>query len=642
MNYETFLIADFSEGIRQDKDPWLQPNNAFIDLDNIFMRRGILQKRHGYSYFARIGVSTVEDLGLLGGTVYGITFADDPVVAGTIFVSDDVEYFVDNGAGVLTGTAGGTGTYTTTTISVTFNSVTTVAPTVAYQVYSDSDTDVTIRGIYNLENVLSENRGIVVDRQKLLEYNVSLGIFQAKPDDTGSYSYFNSSSELMYGVGYLDRHYVCDGVDNASSGGMWYYDPSAGHTGEVTKFEPQIGNLASQVVKKAKILKPYYRRMVAFYTVEEPSGSSVVYKQRARWSRLDAVDATEDWRADIPGVGSSLDAATNEVIVSVGMVKGTMVVAFERSIWLFEYTGNAQVPFRWRRLAGNLEIGSILGTVETEDMVIFIGHGGIYGCDGVRVEDISSKIPDFTLDEIKLNATSKISATFDSKLNQVLMAYPNVNEGIGENTDIKVFSVTEGWFSNYSYGMRCLGNYVNIDEKIWDDYLIFDGETATLQDYAGMTGYDLAQQSLEHVVLGGNTKGYLYKINDTSAQIDEPENVSKRINYSIESKDYAPFVEKGKSVVLGYIDIFNSSVDGGAYTIFMKSNSSPGHYMAKDVKIDGVNKIWKRVNVRQSGNSHSFSIKMTEEQLSGTAGLVPIRFHAFRLGMREGGEARMF
>lgn len=57
-----------------------------------------------------------------GGINYTFTLTNIPIQAGTLVVSDDTEYFTDDGAGVLTGSGGGAGVvnYTTGVITVAF------------------------------------------------------------------------------------------------------------------------------------------------------------------------------------------------------------------------------------------------------------------------------------------------------------------------------------------------------------------------------------------------------------------------------------------------------------------------------------------------------------------------------------------
>jgi len=59
-----------------------------------------------------------------GGTIYSGTLTVFPIVSGSLSITDGVETFSDNGAGLLTGNLGGTGTinYTSGVWNVTFNS----------------------------------------------------------------------------------------------------------------------------------------------------------------------------------------------------------------------------------------------------------------------------------------------------------------------------------------------------------------------------------------------------------------------------------------------------------------------------------------------------------------------------------------
>lgn len=52
MSYQPFLIADYSTGIDRQLQPWLLANDAFVDLFDGFVYRGITQNRNGYSGFA--------------------------------------------------------------------------------------------------------------------------------------------------------------------------------------------------------------------------------------------------------------------------------------------------------------------------------------------------------------------------------------------------------------------------------------------------------------------------------------------------------------------------------------------------------------------------------------------------------------
>lgn len=639
MSFQELLIADFVEGQRLDRETWLAPNNAFKNLENVFLRRGIIQKRYGYSEFGRVGTSYLESSAALGSSNY--TALNLPVLAGSIYITDTVEYFTDDGAGVLTGSAGGSGTivYSTGVMNVTFNAAPTTTPTVAYQVLA-SHADLTIRGIFNLENSLSSDRGIVIDRQKLLQYNPATEIFDAKPlATTGVYTYFGGATQLVDGIEFFEKLYFTDGLaSGGDSSGIWKYDPTAGNLGEVTKFEPELSTTPSDIVTQALIIKGYYRHILLFNVIEGTSLTN--HRQRVRWSKVDGGNnISTDWLANVPGGGSSLDAATNETIVAAGLVKGTMVVAFERSIWVLDYTGNKDVPFRWRHLEGELTIGATFGTVETENMVIFIGEGGIYGCDGIRVEELSKKIPDFTLEDVEIDTFSKCSAVYDERLNQILLSYPATSVNTGENSRMKVIGIDEGWFTDYDYGMRCTGSYISDSETTWNAVIAEYGDSWA--QIKGKTYAEITKQKKESVVLGGSTDGYVYELNDSGAVVDAPGGVATKFNFVIEGKDYAPFMEQGQQTTLGYLDIFNSAATGSSYTVYLKLNDSDGSYKAQNISLTGSNKIWKRVVARQTGNSHSFQITLDSDQMKTDAAYTNVKFHAFKLGVRPDGGVRL-
>lgn len=54
-SYTPFLIANFKTGLELDLEPWLLPQDAFMELQNAYIRNGVLMKRNGYTEFADTG-----------------------------------------------------------------------------------------------------------------------------------------------------------------------------------------------------------------------------------------------------------------------------------------------------------------------------------------------------------------------------------------------------------------------------------------------------------------------------------------------------------------------------------------------------------------------------------------------------------
>jgi hypothetical protein len=47
MAYDRFLIAPMKSGLRTDLKPWMIPDDAFAQLDNVYLFRGRIKKRFG-------------------------------------------------------------------------------------------------------------------------------------------------------------------------------------------------------------------------------------------------------------------------------------------------------------------------------------------------------------------------------------------------------------------------------------------------------------------------------------------------------------------------------------------------------------------------------------------------------------------
>jgi len=126
-SFKPFLISAFKTGQFNYLKPWISPTEAFEPLDNAYIYRGVLNKRAGYTIFGRMAY-TDNNIALgNGGTTYSGTLALFPIVPGSFNPGADTmggETFTDNGLGVLTGSAGGSGTivYSTGVWSLTFGS----------------------------------------------------------------------------------------------------------------------------------------------------------------------------------------------------------------------------------------------------------------------------------------------------------------------------------------------------------------------------------------------------------------------------------------------------------------------------------------------------------------------------------------
>jgi hypothetical protein len=129
--YQPFLVAPFSSGISTYLKPWLQPDEAFTNLEDCFTYRGVVQKRYGYNKYGifpeKVGIKHV---GIGNGVITAFTPTLDFVPVGkrslTITHTQGgtvITDGTDDGAGAIAGTniaAGSTINYATGAIVLNF------------------------------------------------------------------------------------------------------------------------------------------------------------------------------------------------------------------------------------------------------------------------------------------------------------------------------------------------------------------------------------------------------------------------------------------------------------------------------------------------------------------------------------------
>src|SRR5690606_7037007 len=187
MNYQPFLISDFSTCFDRERQPWLLPIDAQFELFDGYVYRGVWKKRAGYSQFAtgQIGGSSYTESRMIHTTTdeaydtgsgitgpYTHTLTELPVSRGSVVITAGAQSATDNGLGGFTTTPpGGSGTidYQTGDVSITFlNAVPGATPiTVTYDAYNG----LPVMGVMNFYTQLNTRQLIVVDTMYVNRYN---------------------------------------------------------------------------------------------------------------------------------------------------------------------------------------------------------------------------------------------------------------------------------------------------------------------------------------------------------------------------------------------------------------------------------------------------------------------------------------
>lgn len=143
----------------------------------------------------------------------------------------------------------------------------------------------------------------------------------------------------------------------------------------------------------ARLLVGFRDRLIALNTKELCGGAVRVYPSRARWSQFgDPRNPDVSW-LDARGRGDFRDAPTRQQIIGARIIKGHLIVYFERSTWELQYTGYDGYLFEWKQINSELGCESTFSTVPFDESVIAVGNVGIHACNGVAVGRIDEQIP---------------------------------------------------------------------------------------------------------------------------------------------------------------------------------------------------------------------------------------------------------
>jgi len=678
MTYQSFLIANFDDGQRTDREAWQIPANAFESLQNYYIDRGILKKRKGYTVYQRFpefksdsdttsytitaisqanpaeittstahGLTTGDEITLVdiqgmtelnnkyftitvtapttftldgidstsysayttagsvyllpdtsimgimnyitstggkelliaskerlalydsvdgnldpiksfsqstldvgdGTTGYSGTLYQFPIIAGTLSITDGTESFTDDGAGNLTGSAGGTGSinYTTGIWSVTFN----VAP--------------------------------VQDTIISATYDSQANIFSG--DNSNFFSWEN----------YDDKLWFCNGVDRIMS-----YN---GITLDFPVIDPAntVGDPNSaDLVTTCKHIKALRERLVLFRTFE--GGGE--YPQRIRWCQN---SNTSVWNDTIAGQGDYLDATTGDFLQGVEVLYEDAVIFFDKDLFVLRYTGDPNSVFRLDRKDSEFECQCPYAVSGLSSFLISLGKDGIFGYDGNNLKRIDEKIIDF-VQGIDADYFEKCFAYRVDDLEQLWITYvkADTQDPMTDSDNILVWNYRENVWSTYDIPLSCIGEYGLNGDKRLSDF----GEDETLQDYAEDRLNSFQFQSNVPIILGGahdggDYGGYIFQMN--TSYNDNGSNIN---DIALTSK-FNPFNESGQNTRLGMIDFYTTNFYSSDADISFYVNERTEPYKTKTltmVKDDNSDKIWKRIHIGTVGNTHQIKI----------------------------------
>lgn len=486
--YTPYLVAGMKTGLELDLEPWLLPSDAYSELNNAFIRDGVLQKRRGY-----------------------------------------IEY-ADTGAGY---------------------------PIMGIMDFIESDGSKTL---------------LVADTKRLYEYSGGVLI-----DLDGADIWTGDATNFVSWVNYLGKIYMANGHDR-----LRYFDGStAGYV------NVDIDGDSNNDLTACWFTLVHKERVLLFHTTE----SGTAYHQRVRWCK--AGDPS-DWETS--SGGGYIDVPVGEWIRGAGYLGSDIIIWCDNSAWILRYTGDSSAPFVLERIS--TEYGAIAGQsiIEIRNKSFALGKYGMVQSDGSGVVRIDQKIPDMAIDW----AASYLDKCFGfvaEELRQAWLLYPSMGETSPDKA--LVWDYETGAWATIDMPMTCLGATTQSETLTW---ATMPGTWAN----ANRAWDESSSQAGYSVMLGGDSSGKIYKLNEGAADI------SSDISLSIMTGRWNPYKSNGVKARLGYIDFLIESISGVTVTLNFYMDFDTVSYLTEtiDFNQDG-EKAWVRIFVNNTAASHRFSISNT-------------------------------
>lgn len=308
-----------------------------------------------------------------------------------------------------------------------------------------------------------------------------------------------------------------------------------------------------------------------------------------------------DFVADVTGHGGTTVAPTGDCIVAAEFLRDAIVVFFEKSTWLFRFTGSSFSPFRWDQINSSRNSNAPYGSLEYDGNATSMGTKGLIACDGVNVDRYDKAIIDQYTDIDNDNFIQCNSAR-DDILNQAWMIYPSVERNVGNRFSDKaiIYNFLENNFATYRINLSTVGIEDTYQDITWASFAPGSGAWTEGLTWAqaNFNWNKFTAQNLSPQVFGGDQNGYVYIMNVT-----ETDN-GGHIDVEVRSKRWNPFIEKGERCRVGYIDFYYQKNADVTLQIDIFANNSKAPNLTNYLTMDGPandDYAWKRLYVNLQG-----------------------------------------
>jgi hypothetical protein len=552
MTYTPFLIANFATGFDQELQPWLLPNDAFTDLLDGFVYRGVTNKRDGYSGFANGLKSTYTESRMVHGVTaeafgtgngsagpYTYTLANLPVSRGSVTITAGAQSATDtgtvqaNGDGTFVTTpAGGTGSinYTTGVVSITFNGAVAGATpiTVTYS-YHQGLPVMGVMNFYPNTNTRDDNARqlIVVDEVYVNMYDPTT---DRLVDISSATAYTGGPQDFFSWVNYADPNSVARLLfANGTVGDViQQYDGST-----VTAYTAVFTIAAAPATLNARQIFNVRDRLVLFQTYE----NGVFFPRRIRISGTGIYSDTFDQTSGgnfVAGAGF-IDIPDNTFYFGAASNRDDIMFFTEAATWMLKYTGNDVTPFTLEKVDGSRGSKAAFSVISYLNRTLAASPRGLIISDGYAVERMDNNIPDFSFNSINNAFFESCFSGFVDEDRDVYLLYPSIGNVRPILVDpissdrILTINFEEDNFAVYRIPLSSMGNFEVSKTILWSDLTAANGFPnwdALAAKYGRWDAFPFSTGT--PVAIGGGHKGEIWRLNDTESE-DNPQQIRNMV-----------------------------------------------------------------------------------------------------------------
>lgn len=510
-------IIGSDKGIQTNVKPYLIPDKAFQELQNAYVYRDRLVKRENLKLLGRLrrvltaqALGNTDGAGAFSGNIFNILGLESTasLEGGSIVVTIGATMLIETsaGSGILAGgLATGTINYATGAITIVGAPALT-AITIDFNYFPG----LPVVGIYQREvPALNEESTIFFDTT--YAYIWASGFQQL-----GTATWNGLDSDLFWctnfrGVEAFDRVFFATNFNNTGV----TPDPIRYTTGATwVDFSPLVS--ATVTLWQARIIVPYYGRLLMFNTWEGDTGAGQAaaqnYFARCRFSQIgnpfESVAAAPvvdlAWRSDIFGRGGFIDAPTNEEIVSVGFIKNTLIVYFERSTWQLRYVGEYGLPFLWERISSDFGSESTCSVIRFDPALLALGDKAITKANAISVDRNDLQIPDFIFQVRNENSgTKRVVGVRNFQKELVFWCFSNAKFGRTFPNSVAVYNYRNNTYAFFRDNVTFFGTFQLSTGTLWGDFDVY------WNDFDTFWGNQDTQTQFPAIV-SGNQQGYIH------------------------------------------------------------------------------------------------------------------------------------